>query len=248
MRRMHTLVAIPYSPWSEKARWALDHHGVPYRESSYQPMIGEPALRARTGRLRGKVTVPIFLERGEPAIMGSFAIARRAEAAGSGASLFPDGLDAEIDAWDKRLDAAMAECRARVIERTRMSDEAQAEALRGVVPDGLRHPLRSVTKTALGFLERKYRDVAPPAGTLESTLEALREALDRGAGHVVGKPSFADIGAATLLQGVKPVDGRFIRLGRATRATWTDEALASRFEDLVAWRDALYRERRAPRA
>src|SRR5690606_1163008 len=124
-------------------------------------------------------------------------------------------------------------------------DGAQAEALAGVVPEGLRHPLRSIAKVAVGLVAHKHRDAAPPVGTLESTLEALREAIDRGAGHVLGQPSFADIAAAVLLQGVRPVDDRFIRLGPATRAAWTDEALASRFEDLLSWRDALYRDRRA---
>ncbi len=245
---MHTLVALPISPWSEKARWALDHHRVPYREVLYKPMIGEPALRARTGRLRGKVTVPVFFERGEPAIMGAFAIARRAEATGSGEALFPDGLDAEIDAWDRRTDEAMAEARMRVIERTLASDEAQAEALAGVLPKDLRHPARGVAKSVVAYLERNYRDVTPPPGTFEAALDALRRALDRGAGHVLGKPSFADVAAATLLQGVRPVDSRYIRLGRATRAAWTDEALAARFEDLLAWRARYYRERRAPAA
>jgi glutathione S-transferase len=37
---MIELVAVPYSPWSEKARWALDHHALPYRETAYQPLIG----------------------------------------------------------------------------------------------------------------------------------------------------------------------------------------------------------------
>lgn len=44
---MHRLVAIDYSPWSEKARWALDARRVPYREEAYLPMIGEPRLRLR---------------------------------------------------------------------------------------------------------------------------------------------------------------------------------------------------------
>jgi glutathione S-transferase len=243
---MRTLVGIPYSPWSEKARWALDHHRLSYRMEVYKPMLGEPALRARTGRLRGKITVPVFLERGEPAIMGAFAIARRAEASGSGATLFPAGRDLEIDAWDRRIDEAMAEARMRVFDRMLENDEAQAEALRGAVPDELRRPLRGATKGVVKYLARKYRDVAPPAGTYEATLSALREALDRGAGHVVGAPSFADFAAATLLQGVRPVDDRFVRLGPATREVWTDEALSARFGDLLEWRDALYRERRAP--
>jgi glutathione S-transferase len=45
---MRKLVALHYSPWSEKARWALDHHGVAYRYEEYKILLGEPKLRLAT--------------------------------------------------------------------------------------------------------------------------------------------------------------------------------------------------------
>src|SRR5699024_9161808 len=96
------------------------------------------------------------------------------------------------------------------------------------------------------YLQRKYEDVTPVPGTLEATLGALREAIDENGGHVLSEPSFADIGAAVLLQGVVPVDQRTISLGEAARRVWTDPELARRYKDLIECRDAFYRENRAP--
>ena len=49
---------------------------------------------------------------------------------------------------------------------------------------------------------------------------------------------------ASVLQGVAPVSGQYIRLGPATRGVWTQPALAAEFSDLIAWRDELYARQR----
>ena len=59
---MPELLGLPYSPWSEKARWALDARRVPYREVTYAPLLGEPALRLKLKRWRGNVTVPVLTD------------------------------------------------------------------------------------------------------------------------------------------------------------------------------------------
>ena len=55
---MRVFTAIPFSPWSEKARWALDHHQIDYREAPFMPVFGEFALRFRMRKPFGAVTVP----------------------------------------------------------------------------------------------------------------------------------------------------------------------------------------------
>ena len=40
-----TLYSIPYSPWSMRARWALDHHRIPHRSREWVPLLTEPVLR-----------------------------------------------------------------------------------------------------------------------------------------------------------------------------------------------------------
>jgi glutathione S-transferase len=49
---MNELLALPYSPWSEKARWALDVRGVPYRYRHYQPLLGELGVRRTLRKYR----------------------------------------------------------------------------------------------------------------------------------------------------------------------------------------------------
>ena len=55
-----TLYGLAYSPWTERARWALDHVGFDYHFQSYIPGISEPRLRMRLRRFRGPVTVPVL--------------------------------------------------------------------------------------------------------------------------------------------------------------------------------------------
>ncbi len=240
---MRTLIALSYSTWSEKARWALDHHGVRYVEEEYKPMIGEPLLRLRARKPIGKITVPILLEDGA-VYDDSLAIAKHADAIGDAERLFPDDLRDAIDDWNRRVDAAMAEGRARLLARMRIDAGAQVESLEGVVPGPLRAPLRGVALGAMAYLERKHRDVTPAPGTLRATLDELRAALARHDGTVLGRFTFADIAAAAMLQFVCPVEDRFIHLGPATRAAWTDGELAPSHGDLLAWRDDLYARRR----
>lgn len=62
MEAPRTLVLLPYSPWSERASWALDHHDLVYRRVDHVPVIGERRLRRWVGRREGPATVPVLIE------------------------------------------------------------------------------------------------------------------------------------------------------------------------------------------
>ena len=49
--RRGELIGIGYSPWTEKARWALDHHGIDYRYSEHLILFGMLPLRIKLGKL-----------------------------------------------------------------------------------------------------------------------------------------------------------------------------------------------------
>jgi glutathione S-transferase len=242
---MSTLVSLAYSPWSQKARWALDHHHVPYRVEPYLPMLGEPLLRARLRRPFGQVTVPVLFTDDGP-IADSLAIARYAERMGSGAPLFPlASLDA-IERWNARSDVAMRAGRTLVTRRTLESPGAQAEALPKFIPPGARPFLRGMAYAGARYLALKYglsTDTSPAEEALAAELEALRAAL-AGRPYLLDDFTYADIAMAVVLQMVRPVRDAFVRLGPATRDAWTIPSLADRFADLVAWRDALYEKHR----
>jgi glutathione S-transferase len=246
-----TLVALPMSPWSEKARWALDHHGIDYVEKTYVPMLGAPLLRWRLRRLRGRVTVPILVDERGTSYLDSFDIARYAERSGHGEPLFRRGEEQEIAYWNRLSDDAMHAARALVTSRMADDREARDEMLATVAPRGLAAVLKPTALVAVRFLQRKYHtrdaDEAAHRDRLRHIMLELRQTLS-GRRFLVGDAlSYCDIAMATSLVGVEPVAARHLPLGPATRRSWTDLELAGEFTDLLGWRDQLYAEHRNAR-
>ncbi|HTE52457.1 MAG TPA: glutathione S-transferase [Kofleriaceae bacterium] len=246
-----TLIALPLSPWSEKARWALDHHDVAYVEKVYVPMLGAPALRWKLRRLRGRVTVPILFDPSGTVCLDSLDIARYAESTGGGEPLFRRGHEQEIARWNRLSDEAMQAARALITLRMTDDHEAQHEALAGVVPRGLAGLFRPAATLALRFLQRKYRvreaDEAVHRARLHEILLELRRALG-GRRFLVGDAlSYCDIAMASALLGVEPGDTSHLPFGPATRRSSTDLELAGEFTDLLGWRDQIYAQHRRAR-
>ena len=239
---MRTLVAISYSPWSEKARWALDHRGIDYRFENYTPMLGEPGLRLRARKLRGKVSVPVLFDDAK-VIFESIAIARHGEALAGGRVLFPEGRDAEIAAWSDKSEVALFAGRAVLLKVMARDEKSQLESMPKFIPRALRQAMVPVAGLGVRFVARKYSspeaDVRNEA-KLDETLRDLRSALKHRKTLLSSGFSYADIAMATVLQGVLPVAQEYLPLGPATRELWTHAVLAARYPDLLAWRDELY--------
>ena len=132
------------------------------------------------------------------------------------------------------------------------------DALLEMVPKGLRKLPGSVAIAAFGVRRtlRKYRSAAgdPRAvkaeADLASVLDELRAAVnDRGSSDgpatVLERFTFADIAMAQVIAFVEPPPFG-LRLGAASRRTFTHPTLKERYADLIAWRDAIY-ERYRPR-
>ena len=243
---MARLFAIPYSPWSEKARWALDHHFVPYEYVSYTPMLGEPALRLSLRRPLGRVSVPSLID-GELRLTDSFDIARHAERVGSGTRLFPLGHDDAIATWNTRSQHLLEAARTLTAAASLQSPEALDEALPSFLPGAVRPALRGVGHLGVAFLRAKYggADTLVAAETLARTgLEQLRGALAARGAYLLGEFSYADIAMAVTLQCVRPADEAHWPLGPGMRKAWANPALAAEFSDLADWRDELYAKHR----
>jgi glutathione S-transferase len=244
---MTELLGIPFSPWSEKARWALQARGVPYREVTYAPLLGEPFLRAKLGKWRGVVTVPVLTDDEGHTLGDSAEIAAWADERGAGPRLFPAELRGKIEEWvalsERGLGAGRGLSLAQVLE--------DQEALGEMVPPPLRKPLGKMGRrvAALGIRRtmRKYGVARTDTGTLErelaAVLDELRAALARApAGTprtILGTFTFADVAMAQVLAFVEPP--KFgLRIGRASRRAFTNAAFRERYKDLLEWRDALY--------
>jgi glutathione S-transferase len=244
---MARLVAISYSPWSERARWALDHHRLPYEEVAYTPMLGEPWLRTVARRPVGRVTVP-FYQDGETRLYDSRDIAVHADREGKGSPLFPPGGDAEIDRWLEASEQVAAGGRALATSRVTADPEARREALPPIIPEGLLSAMTPLASVGAVFLASKYGfGASSDAGArsqIREGLNALREGLggaSSGPRHLVGGTfTFADVAMATAMQFVTPVPDLYISLGPATRRCFTQQDLSEEYADLLAWRDDLY--------
>jgi glutathione S-transferase len=245
---MPELLSLPYSPWSEKARFALDVRRVPYTVRVYQPLLGEAALRAKVRRWTGVVTVPVLTTDDGRVLSDSADIARWADDQGEGPQLFPPGHDAAIARFIDLSERGLAAGRALSLTRVLADDEALLELL----PRRLRRVLgsggRYVSGAAIRRTLRKYnaagQDGQSHRRSMEEVLEAIRAAL--GGPPASGAPrsllstfTFADIAASQVLAFVEP-PAAGLKLLPANRRCFGDAALRAQFGDLVAWRDELY--------
>lgn len=245
------LWSLSYSPWSDRARWALAHCGVEYRRHAYQPVLGEFALRLKLRRWYGPVSVPV-MQTEDGMLADSHAIARWADAhANRGAAkLFPPGRDAEIGRYDELSEAALAAGRTLGLQKVLQDDAALRELLPAAAGSRLGPLGPKLVASAVRRTIRKYAHTSPPnpKGALISLLEKIRRELEAvprhpdGDRYLLGEFSYADITAATGLSFVLPPSSH-LRLGDASRRAYTHRDLAERYADVIAWRDALYAKR-----
>jgi len=247
MSSARRLVQLYYSPWSERARWALDHHGLAYETVEHVPFLGEIRLRRIVGKKAARATVPVLID-GDEVLTESWDIALYADRTGSGTKLIPTDLERDVRTWTDLADQASSHGRRLVVSALLASDKALDESLPFPVPSWLHAAMRPVTRYGLRWFARKYA-LAPEAAEevedrMRPALERLRSAIASSLFLVGGQFSYADIAMASLLQGISPVGSGYIRLGPATRRAWTRPTLEKAYPELVRWRDNLYLEHR----
>jgi glutathione S-transferase len=249
MAAMRKLVSLNVSPWSERAKWALDHHGLAYEVVEHMPIVGERRLRRLVGPGKPRATVPVLVV-GAEAVSESWDIAVYADREGGGAKLIPPEHEEAIRTWAALADEAANAGRALVLAAILASGPALDEQGPPFIPTWLRPPLRPLARAATMAFVRKYElrlgESDAHTRAVRLALDRLRSGLAASSPYLHGSFSYADIAMASLLQGISPVDNRFVKLGPATRAAWTHAALAAEYADLVAWRDSLYESRRRP--
>jgi glutathione S-transferase len=236
-----TLVGLSYSPWTQRARWALEHHHLGYDYREYLPVLGEPRLRIETGRLRGRVSVPALVTP-HGSIVDSLAIARHADRLGDGSPLC-EGHEEAVARWVELAEGALHAARSLVIGAVERDPEAQVESVKLPVPDPIKGPIARFGSAALRWKWGARATEAEGEEAIARVLDSARDAIG-GGGYADRTFSFADVVLAGVVQCVLPVADRFIPLGPATRRAWTRPRLAARYEDVVAWRDALFEKHR----
>ncbi len=253
MTDLPILWGLGVSPWTEKARWALDHHRVAYRYREHVPMLGEPALRFRArSRPKGTpATVPLLID-GSKVITESDDIARYAEQRGKGEPLFPpEHIDA-IAGWLAGFSECMRAARVLITVALLADPRAQEEMLPPQIPAPLRGPLRGIGRAGSVFFARKYGAKAEQVSDAQATVTRFAERLRKhlnGREHLLGdRLTYADIAAAQAVNGFAGGIPNRLERAPAVRETWTRPELVERFSDLVEWRDRLYTAHRPPSA
>ncbi|MEM7281748.1 MAG: glutathione S-transferase N-terminal domain-containing protein [Pseudomonadota bacterium] len=233
------LVGESFSPWTKKARWALEYCGLVYKYQEYTPTLSEPGLRWRMRQFSGEVSVPVLFA-GREVLRGSWDIACYANAATANERL---GNMEAIDSWNRLSEAALAEGRTRVIRAVLGNEIALEEALPGFIPHSLRKPLRFLAKDAAKRLDRKYAHLLK-LGSVRSALAATREGLGQsGNDFLNGNFSYADITMAVVLEVIAPIACTDPPLGPEMQRCWNDSELAEEFTDLIQWRNRLASDR-----
>jgi glutathione S-transferase len=177
----------------------------------------------------------------------SWEIALYADRVGQGAKLIPEELAADVRRWHDLAERSLSAGRALTIASLLGNDAALEEMLPPAAPRLVRRWLRPIARRVTRWFVTKYgldlENTAQSQAIQREGLDALRTTLVRSE-YVLGRFSYADIIAASLLQGVMPVAQRYLRLGPATRDAWTRPDLAATYSDLVSWRDRLYERHR----
>lgn len=227
------LIGESFSPWTKKARWALEQCDLAYDYQEYTPTLSEPALRWRLRQWTGSVSVPVLFV-GNQVIRGSWDIACYAnEQAGDGRL----GDFAQIEHWNALSEMALAQGRTNLVRRILADDQALEESLPPFVPKALRSALRFIAKDAVQRLDKKYAHLVKPEALREGLLKT-REALTNS-DYVFDHFSYADISMAAIIEVIAPIARTEPPLGPATQGCWQDAALANEFNDLIEWRNSL---------
>ncbi len=248
------LHGIGYSPWTEKARWALRHHRLPHRYREHTIWLGMPALSAKAGLPGSEITVPLLLETGAtqaaPPVMDSLEIARFAEKWAENqagfAALFPSGLLPEIKHYNLLSETLISRFRLSLCHSVMESTEAQDAMAPSFVPGILRPLARPLVKQATRYIMDEFELHKKRPRDLDmlilQALVGLRSALEKAGGqYLLGNQfTYADVTTAVALGGLRPYAPVWEKLTPIQQKIFTDPKLAAQFPELLEWRDRIY--------
>ncbi|MEO1267147.1 MAG: glutathione S-transferase N-terminal domain-containing protein [Myxococcota bacterium] len=237
---MHTFYAIGYSPWSERARWALDHGSIAYHPIVFTPTLTDIRLRAALRRPLGRITVPVLFLTDGTVLEESLEIVRWVSRQDPERLPLGDSTDEVCAIANRLLEAG----RVRTTHRALRDDALMKASLPSFMA-----PLGGAG-VAIGRPIARRLLIKYPVGTEEACLEQMIEALEELRARIDGRStihrqfSCTDIMAATALAFVQPAPGPWAKLNETARQGWTEPELAERFADLLEWRDRLYQSYR----
>jgi glutathione S-transferase len=200
------LITIPISHYCEKARWALEHAGVPYAERAHLQLIHWIAVR----RAGGGRTVPVLVC-GDRVLADSAEIVDLADAlAPPDQRLYPEAPEAaaEVRALERDFDSRLGPHGRRWTYHGLHGrrDLALTYGCTGV-PSWERRVLRIAYPLVIRGIDR-YLDITPATaaqseGAVRATFDEVARRLDEGGPHLCGdRFTAADLTFAALAASV----------------------------------------------
>jgi len=249
---MNTLIEFTISHYCERARWALDHYGVPYVVETVLPGPHQLRLR-RLGARRS--SVPLLLA-GDDVVQGSDRILDWAEVNRDPGRVFHQASASEseaIQAWEKRLDRDAGQMLRRLLydsllRRRRLVVEMWTQDGPSWGPTFYRFTMPLMER----LLRRSYRihpeGVARSAEVFAALADDLDAALAQRPFLVGDRFTRADLSAAALIAPLVMPPEHHVRWPAiadlpedavATRAMYADRPF-------FRWIQDLYRKHRRP--
>jgi glutathione S-transferase len=188
---MPTLVTIPFSHFCEKARWALDHARVAYREEGHCPGLHRRAVKLAGGK---GGSVPLLVLDGDGVLDDSPLIVRWADArATSDRKLLPSGGRERDDALalEHHLDVDFAPHVRRLAYFHLLADRKVALELMRLSTPPLEHALvRVVFPVLRQFMRRAMRidseGAARSRDKVRTIFDDISERLGDGRPYLLG--------------------------------------------------------------
>ena len=145
------LITVPFSHYCEKARWGLDHAGIPFVEEGHVPLFHWLATRGAGG---GR-TVPVLVA-DDGVYADSTDILRFCDRrAPAGRRLYPPGVETAVAALEERFDEELGAHVRRVAYRHVLPEPGLVFGFaRGRVPSWERALLRAVYPLARAYMGR----------------------------------------------------------------------------------------------
>jgi glutathione S-transferase len=202
------LITIPISHYCEKARWALERAGVPYREQAHLQLIHRLAVR----RAGGGTTAPVLVC-GDRVLPESAEIVEEADRrAPADRRLYPDdgAAAAEVRALERDFDERLGPHGRRwMYDQTRGRRELiTAYACTGV-PSWERRALPVALSVISRFIDRyleiRPETVAESEAAVRATFDEVAERLGDGRPYLCGEDftaadlTFSALAAAVLM-------------------------------------------------
>jgi glutathione S-transferase len=248
-----TLITIPFSHFCEKARWALEHAGVAFREEGHVPGLHRFAVKRARGRAG---SVPVLIVEGKGVLDDSPLILRWADnQARPERKLWPapgSALHDEALALERRLDFEFAPHVRRLAYFHALPHRGRLLELMGVATPPVEH---AIVRAGLPLLVRLMRRTMriDEAGAIRSrdkvrrVLDEIGRRLSDGRPYLLGdRFGAADISFAAL---ASPIIGpaehpvRNLHLESAPPA-FAEEVRAYRETPAGAFALRVYREQR----